>query len=1051
MMIKQSCIEDVIERSDVVDVVRRYVDLKKSGANYTGCCPFHDEKTASFVVSPVKQIYKCFGCGVSGGVVKFVMAQEKKSFPEAIIILAGFAQVELEYDEAFDKEKHKEQLEEKEGVYRVNEWAMAQYKKAVAGAPEEVKGYIGERFTQDDVAEHHIGYAPAGGKFITSPLIEKGLYTTAIKAGLISEKNGQGWDFFQGRVIFPILNRDGRVVAFGGRVTASDQQPKYLNSIEHPGYNKSKTLFGLDKAAKEIGRRKMAYLVEGYTDVIAMQRKDGLVNTVATCGTSLTEGHVALLKRYCNHIVLLRDADKAGVKAAERDLKIILSHNMQCSIVALPEGEDPDSFLSKHETLPDAEDALLHYCNRLFSGAGDDAYLRANVIQEIIDVVMLVPSDIIQGEYLKQICKQFKLKLPDLQKQFTGLRKLKAENEIKVGKGKKDYYYNFPEEMKGFEEDATKQLDEFGLCVFNKIIYGRVGKEPPFSLMPVSNFSIEIIQHMHDEKIPKKLVRIENELGHVRIFDVESDALNTIRGLDKAVTNHGNFLFWGTESHFQALRKKLFSEMGVGKMIEQLGYQPEGFWATNNYIIKPDGSTKSIDDNGVYQNGKACYYLPSANKIYRTHNFKYQPQKKIKIVEAQQPIEEYFQQMKNVHREHSITGILYTIACVFSDIVYDKLKGFPLVFLHGSGSTGKDNMIMACQTLFGEVQAPLNLGNGASTMKAQIRKFAQFVNMAVNLSEYRRGDKRLNEYLKGLWGRDGYERGNIDSHFGTDTMPILSGVFITGNDYPDDDPLISRMCIEEFHKTIFSQKEKEDYRKLTAMYVSGVSSYLIDIFRHREKWEKEFADTQRKAEKEIKGDMNTMGTNERIFQNYGVLGSAYLLMRDVIQFPFTWPEVLAHLTKCITTQVRKQASGGKVSRFWDTFMACVRTKSDPLLHYQDFRVDGNTLGIQMLNVYGRMQGEWFRMNSEPAPAKSDIMEMLKQSDAYVGDKDSFRFGTTGQGKKSSALVFDLEKTGISGELLELLVYVQDRTREPEPVAMSNGVTNSVENEDELPF
>lgn len=1025
--ISHNTVSTVIDTAEIREVVQRFVNLKNAGTNLTACCPFHEEKSPSFVVSPARNIYKCFGCGKGGNPVKFVMEHERKTFPEAIEFLAEMYGIQVEYDGNFDDEAHKQKLEMKDGIIQVNEFALQKYKAELDHAPDDVKQYIDSRFTKEQLLEYGIGYAPDKHKFITTPMISSGNYTYAVASGVIGERDGQGYDTYRNRIIFPIQDRDGRTIGFGARAMG-DAKPKYLNSPENPAYNKSKVLYGFDKAHKAVVQHKYAYLVEGYTDVIAMQ-SNGYENTVATCGTSLTADHARMLKRYCHHVIIARDGDAAGTKAVRRDMEILLGLGFRTEVVIFPEGEDPDSYLKNDNKLPNAQDAVIWAVADMFNCA-EDPFTKSQAVNHMVELLSVIGNELLRNQYLKSLCKTYKLKEVEMRKLFTTKKEESKEDKPLSFNGKLSAadYYVWPEELEAEKAALIDDLRNYNIIIHGRMMYGTYGKEFPLELRPISNYSIEIIQHMAHEKFPKKLMRIENTFGETRIFDVMSDEINTIRGLDNAVTRQGNYLFWGDEKHFQALRKKLFAEMGKGAMIEQLGYQNEGFWVTNSHIINRDGSVIKIDDYGVYKTADASYYIPSANRNYRNNDFKFSPQKKVVLQFSDVSLEEYLSLIYNVHRQHSITGILYTIASVFSDLVYDRLKGFPLEFLHGKPSTGKDNMIMACQAIFGHPQAPLNLGNGASTMKAQIRKFAQFRNMVVNLSEYRRGDKRLNEYLKGLWGRDGYERGNIDSQFGTDTMPILSGVYITGNDYPDDDALISRCIVEEFTKTDFTTDEKAAYKHLTATYNKGVSGLLVDIFKHRETWESKFAEAQEAAEREIKADMRILGANERTFQNFGVIGATYKLMSAAIRFPFTWADVLKHLTSIIEVQVRKQASGGKVSKFWDTFIACVRTKSDPLIHYQDFRLDGDKLMIQMLNCYGRMQNEWFRMNNEPAPAKSDMIELLKTDEAYVKDDPSYRFGEGKNGKRSSAIVFNVTKTGIDGELGELLEFVDSRSK-----------------------
>jgi DNA primase len=342
-MITQASIERVISASNIVDVVGRVVTLKRSGANLKACCPFHNEATPSFMVSEVKQIFKCFGCGEGGGVVNFVMKHNNYTFPEAIKALADQFGEKLEYD--YDDEgKEKRDTAEtlREGILYVNKMA-AKFYAAQLHSSEMAMDYLSGRMHEDDIAAWHLGFAPEGWDNLLNHFREKGVKEEMFLAsGLIreSEKTGKLYDFFRGRIIFPIHNAAGRVIAFAGRITdPQSKEPKYINSTETAAYVKSQALYGMHQAFSAIMGANLCNLVEGYTDVIAMHRA-GIRNTVAACGTSVTEEQLRQLSRYSKRILLIGDGDKAGMKSMLRTGSIAIKLGMEVTNCVLPAEQD---------------------------------------------------------------------------------------------------------------------------------------------------------------------------------------------------------------------------------------------------------------------------------------------------------------------------------------------------------------------------------------------------------------------------------------------------------------------------------------------------------------------------------------------------------------------------------------------------------------------------------------------------------------------------------------------------------------------------------------
>ena len=294
-------------------------------------------------------------------------------------------------------------------------------------------------------------------------------------------------------------------------------------------------------------------------------------------------------------------------------------------------------------------------------------------------------------------------------------------------------------------------------------------------------------------------MKIKNVFNVEKIFDIPSDLFNTLASFENSIARQGNYLFTGSALDFKMLKSYLFDKMGNGHKIDSLGYQIGfQFWLWNNKVTLLNGESLTIDENGIFTHNDKSFYVPSANKIYLNNMSDYLSQKKMIAIQSDVSMDIYLQMMMEVHKDYSISAILFTISSLFQDILVNEIGNFPILFLYGPGSSGKDQLAECCQSFFGIPQSAINLEGGASTLKGQIRKFAQFTNIICHLSEYKRGDSKLEGTIKGFWDRRGYEFGTIESKVSTDTVPILSSTLLTGNEYPESEALISRLLWLEF-------------------------------------------------------------------------------------------------------------------------------------------------------------------------------------------------------------------------------------------------------------
>ncbi len=418
-MIPQDTVNKILDAAQIVDVVGDFVTLKRRGANYTACCPFHNEKTPSFSVSAAKGIYKCFGCGKSGTAVGFVMEHENLSYVEALKYLARKYHIEV-----VEKEETAEEIAQRqrnESLLLVSEYAGKFFAESLNTPDGQniAHQYFRSRGLEDEtIRKYGLGWAPVSRSAFTDAARAAGYREEfLVETGLsIKYDNGQLKDRFYDRVMFPIHSVSGRIIAFGGRTLKTDKSvAKYVNSPETEIYVKSRSLYGIYFAKNEISRKDRCILVEGYLDVLSMHQL-GITNVVASSGTSLTVEQIRLIRKFTNNVTIIYDGDSAGIKAALRGIGLVLKEGMNVKVVLLPDGQDPDDFARRH-TLDEVNDHIAQNeqdfinfkTDLLLAEAGNDPIARANLINDIADTIALIPDAVVRAVYIQTSAAKFSM------------------------------------------------------------------------------------------------------------------------------------------------------------------------------------------------------------------------------------------------------------------------------------------------------------------------------------------------------------------------------------------------------------------------------------------------------------------------------------------------------------------------------------------------------------------------------------------------------------------------------------------------------------------
>lgn len=537
-MIDQATIDRILATANIVEVISDFVTLRRSGVNYKGLCPFHNEKTPSFVVSPAKGLFKCFGCGKGGNVVHFIMEHEQMNYWDALRWLAHKYNIEIEEHDLTDEERRARS--ERESMLIVNQFARDYFRDVMYN---HIDGrslgmaYFRNRGLRDDIIKKfELGYSLEQPDALAREALTKGYKEEyLLKTGLcFKREDGQLRDRFRGRVIYPIHSLSGKVIAFGGRVLKQrDNVGKYLNSPESEIYHKSDTLYGIYFSKQAIVRQDRCYLVEGYMDVISMFQS-GVENVVASSGTSLTEGQIRLIHRFTNNITVLYDGDSAGIHASLRGIDMLLAEGMNVKVLLLPDGDDPDSFARKHNAAEYRQymndhqvDFIRFKTDLLMKNAGDDPLKRASLIQSIIQSISVIPDPIVRTMYVKECVRNLNVEEQLIVTTIQRLRNEAADERAKERfrqQQRAERLEKEPTENANSPEPISNSPDS-------------PTTTPPFNMVQPVNDTIESISDINqtarkDDITPllltkeRLLVKIIVRYGNVAMYEEEDETGN---------------------------------------------------------------------------------------------------------------------------------------------------------------------------------------------------------------------------------------------------------------------------------------------------------------------------------------------------------------------------------------------------------------------------------------------------------------------------------------------------------------------------------------------
>lgn len=983
-MIRQEIIDTILDRTDIVQVIAQHVQLKKSGVRYVGCCPFHQEKTPSFYVFPHTGTFKCFGCGEGGDAIHFIEKAENKTFVEAVRTLAQKANVQIEEQEESVEEKQKRM--HREALWITNKQVADFYRKQFL-LSKEAQEYAYRRWGKDYCTMQEIGYAPKDGH---------AMQQLPVKAKFLKELgllNRGGYDFYQNRVVIQIHDRFGHIIGFTARCM-DDQQPKYLNSSESDIFHKSYVLFGIEDAWKTAAKQDKMFLVEGAPDCMRLQ-SIGIHNTVAALGSAWNDCHFSTIKRVTNKVCFLPDADPPkkgethghGVQVVMEAGTQAMEYGLTVSVKEIPDTEenikqDPDSFFKNTNIFNATEevDFILWMADKLFPHTTTTEEQR-EAIKEIAYLLSLIDDETGVSMYIGKLTKYYQGKR--LWLKAVDEERKKREQETKTTKDKEENDLN---RKYGFYVDHG--------CYMSITEKGSVYEWSNFTMLPLF--------HIKDNVNPKRLYKIKNCMNCEEIVELKQEDLISISKFKQKVEGLGNYIWKATERELTKLKSYLYEKTETATEITQMGWQRAGFYAFGNGVVF-NGVFQETDENGIVRlKDKGNYYLPSNSKIYKADPKLFTFEKQfVHLNLSSVTLTQFTDQLFKVYGDNGRVGFCFYLATLFRDVVTSTSANhwFPILNLFGPKGSGKSELGHTLLSLFTISYTAPNIQN--STPSALNDTVAASANALAHIDEYKNDlDVKIIEFLKGLWDGTGRTRMNMDLDKKKETTAVDAGIILSGQEMPTADiALFTRIIFLQFPRSEFSDKEKQNYKKLLDMRSLGLTHLTIELLKQRRHFEQAWSTAFKEAQTDVGNALGDAEGEDRIMNNWCVPLAALRVLQSCIP-NLSYDDMLRVIVDGIRKQNAECKTNGELGGFWNTVQYLV---SDGEL------IDGGDFFIRFLNhlktdvadvcwterrpvlflqktrVFNLYRKEGRQTNDKVLPTDT-LRYYLQNSTAYLGEK-----------------------------------------------------------------
>lgn len=923
-MIPQEVIDRILDRDIVTIIENEGVNLVKKGADYECCCPFHGEKTPSFKVSIKRNRYHCFGCGVGGDSIRFIMDTKNMKFYEAVEYLADKYDIPYEKKELTAEEQEKRFLHSQ--LIEINRVAAEYFRQCYEQAPV-AKQYALDRWKDKTINVFQIGYAPARPGLIE--YCQKKGYSTEIllKAGLIkkSENDGSLYDTFRERLIFPIINRSGNIVGFTGRyIGKRSDLPKYLNTEETELYSKKSILFGLHLALREMKRDSTAVLVEGNPDVVRLH-EIGVGNAVAPMGTALTKEQIGILQQYAKTIIIIGDTDKAGIQASIKNGQALLEAGFNVRLMIVPDGKDPDEYFRTHSK--DYEDCLARYthdyipwiCQRKLADKTSQTEI-ATTITELAELMAYCQDQRAVDMYIEQFSKTYKNARIWQQEYFKA--KNKRERAL----------------TKEANESMEEMLAEYGFYVKDNCYYGAGARATDKRW---SNFILLPIVHIRDERNARRIFLMRNIKKQEAVIKFAQSELVSFADFKTRIETKGNYVWEVSQSELTLLKKYLYDDTPSADEIKQLGWQKRyGFYAWGNGGLD-DGHFEKADDYGLITMKGQKFYLPGCSRDTRDDTQGYQHQRKfVYAITNDISLMDYSQMLIRSFGDNAKVALCFLFATLFKDIVVSVTTSFPILNLFGPKGTGKSELGHSLTSFFIPNNIAPNINN--TTKAALAEAVAEVSNAVVHLDEYKNSlDIEKREFLKGLWDGAGRSRMNMDNDKKREITAVDCGVVMSGQEMPTADiALFNRLVFLTFSKSEFSDEEKRNYEALKIVEKRGLTHLTGEVLKLRHKFQGNFRSAWDNVIIDLSNNVRQHAVEDRTLKNWATILASFRAIEPHLSVPFNYGDMLAIATKLCVEQNSKTKQNNELSGFWE--IVDILVASSKIWIEADFRIKMGT-------------------------------------------------------------------------------------------------------------
>lgn len=929
-MISDKTIE-AVRNLDIEDVLKSAgLEFRRRGSTMFAHCPFHSENTPSFSITPGRNLWFCHSCHRGGDGIKFYMEREGMDFLQAVEAIAKANNLHIEYTKEEQTDEQKEAAKLKESVLAavavVHKFFFDQLRVELSDEARAAREYAYSRWPEDFCSTCGIGLAPKDSK----PLIEY-CKSKAITEDLLlqsgiyrkDEKSGRIYTLFRNRLVIPIRDRFGRVIAFTARYLGDDKADnvgKYVNSSNSSVFTKGESVFGIDRASR--CRDALYYnIVEGAPDVLRLQ-SIGLENTVATLGTAWSGAQFDILKKHIQSLCFIPDSDPPkdepfgpGFKAVMTNGAEAVRRGFDVTVRELPfveeQSEDGETILHKNDAdeyilSPETYAAIpekpfiLWLAEKKFAVASSLAEQRV-IVAEVADLLRHIKDDAIADECIASLAK------------INGtVKSWKAAVSRAKGEARQRAAKSNP------KNDAERRKELLRVCNLN-IIDNCFYTYDEGEAVRLSNFYLESLYHIKDETNGTRLFRMVNKFNEAVEIEFRESELCSLTTFQQRVGSVGNYIWRAKIDKLNNVKEYLYRGTRSAERVRKMGWDAvNGFFAFGNGVFNGDRFL-AVDDLGIVETSPSrSFYIPATSKMYENNPEIYQFER-LFIHENRSGIKlyDFAVQLVRVFGDNAKIAFCYLLATLYRDVIFNRTRHFPILNLFGEKGTGKTTLATSLQSFFIHSVDPPNLG--VTSIPAMNDRVSQAVNSLVVFDEYKNDlDVRKIAYLKGLWGGGGQTKKNQNTDGMASQTIISTGIALCGQDKPTQDmALFTRVLFLAFSKTSFSKPERDAYEDLVAMCSLGNTHLTLEVLSHRALFEKNFSNAYSLTKSELSKIVEGEKIHDRIFGNWIIPLAAFRTLESVLSLPFSYNDLLTVAVAGMRLQNETAQESSEMGDFWE--------------------------------------------------------------------------------------------------------------------------------------